>query len=130
MTDGRDSTIRRVLIWSLAVGSIASLLGVKAATTFETNELEAIGGLFAGGCMLGALLGLLTTAYNQRKRTLFHIWGWALLLGLCGLVFNTGTARGYLLGAGIGIAIGAFIGSMLYLRVARRVGASGVVTRV
>jgi hypothetical protein len=69
--------------------------------------------------VLGSVIGLLTTAYNQRWVSLFHVWGWSLLLTLFGLTFNTGTTRGFLLGAFIGAVVGASIGSVLYFRVSR-----------
>jgi hypothetical protein len=64
-------------------------------------------------------MGLLTTAYNEKRKSMFHIWGWAPLLGLLGFAFNTGTTCGYLLGVVIGLVVGAFTGSVLYLRVTR-----------
>jgi zinc transporter ZupT len=119
MTSTNRSSIRRVLIWSLGVGCASALIAVKEATTFGASDWQNIVAFFAGGCVLGCLLGLLTTAYNQKRKSAFHIWGWALLLGLFGLAFNTGTTRGYLLGALIGAVVGLSIGSLLYFRVAR-----------
>jgi hypothetical protein len=113
------SAVRRVLIWSLGVGCASALVAVKEATTFGVSDWENIAVFFAGGCGLGCLLGLLTTAYNERRRSAFHIWGWALLLGLFGLAFNTGTTRSYSLGAVIGAVVGLAIGSLLYSRVTR-----------
>jgi uncharacterized membrane protein YeaQ/YmgE (transglycosylase-associated protein family) len=116
---------RRVLIWSFGVGCASALLAVKEATTFGAGDWENIVAYFVGGCVLGFLLGLLTTVYNQKRRSTFHVWGWALLLGLFGLAFNTGTSRSYLLGALIGAVVGLSIGSLLYLRVARGLASSG-----
>src|SRR2546430_1347279 len=115
----QHSGIKRVLGWSLALGCASALVGVKEATTFGAGDLENIAAFFGGGCVLGGLVGLLTTAYNEKRKTMFHIWGWALLLGLFGLVFNTGTTRGYFLGVVIGALVGAFVGSFIYLRVTR-----------
>lgn len=112
-------TFRRVVIWSLSLGCISALLAFKGATRFGASDLEDIALFFVGGCPLGCLIGLLTTAYNEKWKSLFHIWGWALLLTLLGLAFNTGTTRGFLLGALIGAVAGALIGSLLYLRVLR-----------
>jgi hypothetical protein len=125
MTSTNRSSIRRVLIWSLGVGCASALIAVKEATTFGASDWQNIVAFFAGGCVLGCLLGLLTTAYNQKRKSAFHIWGWALLLGLFGLAFNTGTTRGYLLGALIGAVVGLSIGSLLYFRVARVLDSSG-----
>jgi hypothetical protein len=125
MTSTNRSSTRRVLIWSLAVGCASALVAVKEATAFGATDWENIVAFFAGGCVVGCLLGLLTTAYNQKRKSAFHIWGWALLLGLFGLAFNTGTTRGYLLGALIGAIVGLSIGSLLYLKVARGLDASG-----
>jgi uncharacterized membrane protein len=125
MTDTNRSSVRRVLIWSLGVGCASALVAVKEATTFGASDWENIVAFFAGGCILGCLLGLLTTAYNQKRKSTFHVWGWALLLGLFGLAFNTGTTRGYLLGALIGAVVGLSIGSLLYFRVARGLDSSG-----
>ena len=119
------SGIRRVLIWTLALGCVSALVAVKEATTFGASDWQNILAFFAGGCVLGCLLGLLTTAYNQKRKSAFHIWGWALLLGLFGLAFNTGTTRGYLLGALIGAVVGLSIGSLVYFRVARVLDSSG-----
>jgi hypothetical protein len=107
------------------VGCASALIAVKEATTFGASDWQNIVAFFAGGCVLGGLLGLLTTAYNQKRKSAFHIWGWALLLGLFGLAFNTGTTRGYLLGALIGAVVGLSIGSLLYFRVARVLDSSG-----
>lgn len=120
------SGIRRIFIWSLALGCVSALVGAKEATTFGTGDLENIAAFFAGGCVLGCLIGLLTLAYNEKRRSVFHIWAWALLLGLFGLAFNTGTTRGYLLGALIGAIAGALIGSVVYLRVVRNDTTEGV----
>jgi glycerol uptake facilitator-like aquaporin len=98
---------------------VSALVAVKEATTFRAGDLENIAVFFGGGCVLGCLIGLLTTAYNEKRKSTFHIWGWALLLGLFGLAFNTGTTRGYFFGVGIGAVVGAFIGSLLYFKVAR-----------
>ena len=125
MNGTNRSVVRRVLIWSLGVGCASALVAVKEATTFGASDWENIAVFFAGGCGLGCLLGLLTTAYNQRRRSAFHVWGWALLLGLFGLAFNTGTTRGYFLGALIGAVVGLAIGSLLYFRVARGLDSSG-----
>lgn len=125
MTGANRSSVRRVLIWSFGVGCASALVAVKEATTFGASDWKNIVAFFAGGCVLGCLLGLLTTAYNQKRRSAFHIWGWALLLGLFGLAFNTGTTRGYLLGALIGAVVGLSIGSLLYFRVGRELGSSG-----
>jgi len=122
------SGMRRVWVWTLALGLVSALVAVKEATTFGTSDLENIAAFFAGGCVLGCLLGLLTTAYNEKRRSAFHIWGWALLLGLFGLAFNTGTTQGYLLGALIGAVVGLSIGSLLYFRVARRTDSSSDAT--
>ena len=125
MTSTNRSSIRRVLIWSLGVGCASALVAVKEATTFGASDWQNILAFFAGGCLLGCLLGLLTTAYNQKRKSSLHVWGWALLLGLFGLAFNTGTTRGYLLGALIGAVVGLSIGSLLYFRVARVLDSSG-----
>jgi hypothetical protein len=125
MNGTNRSVVRRVLIWSLGVGCASALVAVKEATTFGASDWENIALFFAGGCVLGCLLGLLTSAYNQKRRTAFHIWGWAVLLGLFGLAFNTGTTRGYLLGSLIGAVIGLSIGSLLYVRVGRELDSSG-----
>ncbi len=125
MTGTTRSSVRRVLIWSFGVGGASALVASKQATTFGTSDWENIVAFFASGCVLGCLLGLLTTAYNQRRKSVFHIWGWALLLGLFGLAFNTGTTRDYLLGALIGIVVGLSIGSLLYFRVKRELDSSG-----
>ena len=125
MNGTNRSVVRRVLIWSLGVGCASALVAVKEATTFGASDWENIALFFAGGCVLGCLLGLLTSAYNQKRRTAFHIWGWALLLGLFGLAFNTGTTRGYLLGSLIGAVVGLSIGSLLYVRVQRELDSSG-----
>ena len=125
MTNTNRSSIPRVLIWSLAVGCASAIVAVKEATTFGAGDWQNIVLFFAGGCVLGCLLGLLTTAYNQRRKSAFHIWGWALLLSLFGLAFNTGTTRGYLLGALIGAVVGLSIGTLLYFMVARGPDSSG-----
>jgi hypothetical protein len=125
MTSTNRSSIWRVVIWSLGVGCASAFVAVKEATTFGASDWQNIAAFFAGGCVLGCLLGLLTTAYNQKRKSAFHIWGWALLLGLLGVAFNTGTTRGYLLGALIGAVAGLSIGSLLYFRVARVLDSSG-----
>lgn len=125
MTGANRSSARRVLIWSLGVGCASALVAIKEATTFGAGDWENIVAFFAGGCVLGCLLGLLTAAYNQKRKSVFHIWGWALLLGLFGLAFNTGTTRSYFLGALIGAAVGLAIGSLLYFRVSRGLDSGG-----
>jgi uncharacterized YccA/Bax inhibitor family protein len=124
MTITNRSSARRVLMWSLGVGCASALVAIKEATTFGASDWQNIAVFFAGGCVLGCLLGLLTTAYNQKRKSAFHIWGWALLLGLFGLAFNNGTTRNYFLGALIGAAVGLSIGALLYFRVARGADAS------
>ncbi|HET9180735.1 MAG TPA: hypothetical protein VFP59_01270 [Candidatus Angelobacter sp.] len=101
------------------MGCASALIAAKAATTFGASDWENIAEFFASGCALGGLLGMLTTAYNRRRKSTFHIWGWALLLGMFGLAFNTGTTRGYFLGTLIGSLVGLGIGSLLYLRISR-----------
>jgi hypothetical protein len=113
------SEIRRVLTWTLALGCASAFIAVMGAKTFGAGDLQNIAAYFAGGCVLGCLVGLLMVAYNEKRKTVFHIWGWTLFLSLFGLAFNTRTSRGYLFGALIGAIAGALIGLVVYRRVVR-----------
>ncbi len=71
MTITNRSSARRVLMWSLGVGCASALVAIKEATTFGASDWQNIAVFFAGGCVLGCLLGLLTTAYNQKRKSAY-----------------------------------------------------------
>ena len=116
----RNRTIRRVTVWSLALGFVSALLAAKSSTSFDARDWGEIALFFLGGCPVGCLLGLLTTAFNEKRKSLFHVWGWALLVGCFGFLFNDGDVRSILTNSLIGTAAGALIGSLLYFMVSRR----------
>ncbi len=109
----------RILAWSIAIGFVGVLLALKGTTQFTAAELKEIVVFFLGGAALGCLVGFLFTAYNEKRRTLFHIWGWGALGALLGLLFNTGTPWGYGCGAMVGAALGVLLGWVAYAKVAR-----------
>jgi integral membrane sensor domain MASE1 len=118
----RSRVVRRVSFWSVGLGLGAAFLALKRPAPFDAQDWMEIAFAFLCGCLFGCLLGLLTTAYNERRKSLFHIWGWMLLLGTPGFFLNSGggDVREGLIGSLIGGALGAIIGSFLYSRVSWR----------
>ena len=57
----------RVALWSLGLGIVGALLGIKGATVLDAADWRDIGVFFVGGCAFGCLIGLLTTAYNEKR---------------------------------------------------------------
>lgn len=129
MKDMQNQTIRRVVVWGLSLGFVSALLAAAASTSFDARDWEDIGIGFMGGCLCGCLLGMLTTTYNQKRKSLFYIWGWALLLGSLGTLVNAYGLRAALIGGLAWASVGAMIGLTFYWLVLRYLGKRGLPER-
>jgi hypothetical protein len=107
----------RVCLWSLGLGAASGVLTLKEVNRWGAGEVLNMIVSIIGGSLVGALVGYLITAYEQRRRTAFHVWGWALLISPLGLTLSLAFGVGIYQGLLLGGLFGALFGSVLLYRV-------------